>query len=56
MKDYDSPSLDLLMTIYFTPIYLFTSVNDVLKHSQEFSDVYQCPVDSKMNDAEKCIL
>ncbi|KAH9584836.1 hypothetical protein MS3_00010764 [Schistosoma haematobium] len=32
------------------------SVNDVLKHSQEFSDVYQCPVDSKMNHEEKCIL
>ncbi|CAH8494516.1 unnamed protein product [Schistosoma mattheei] len=32
------------------------SVNDLLKHSQEFSDVYQCPVDSKMNHAGKCIL
>ncbi|CAH8504597.1 unnamed protein product [Schistosoma bovis] len=32
------------------------SVNDVLKHSQEFSDVYQCPVDSKMNHEEKCII
>uniref|UniRef100_A0A5K4F6P1 Peptidase_M13 domain-containing protein n=1 Tax=Schistosoma mansoni TaxID=6183 RepID=A0A5K4F6P1_SCHMA len=32
------------------------SVNDLLKHSQEFSDVYQCPVYSKMNHAKKCIL
>ncbi|CAH8485221.1 unnamed protein product [Schistosoma turkestanicum] len=32
------------------------SVNNLLKHSQEFSDTYQCPVGSKMNPIDKCIL
>ncbi|CAH8295178.1 unnamed protein product [Schistosoma turkestanicum] len=30
------------------------SVNDILKHSYEFSETYQCPLGSKMNPVDKC--
>ncbi|CAH8539825.1 unnamed protein product [Schistosoma turkestanicum] len=32
------------------------SLNEILKHSEEFSKTYQCPLGSEMNPVDKCIL
>ncbi|CAH8472982.1 unnamed protein product, partial [Schistosoma turkestanicum] len=32
------------------------SVNEILKHSKDFSEAYQCPPGSEMNPSDKCIL
>ncbi|CAH8431371.1 unnamed protein product [Schistosoma turkestanicum] len=37
------------------PSFVF-SLTDVLQHSQEFSDAYQCAVTTKMNHVNKCTL